>query len=190
MLDSSARVKRRIRPIHVPSRSVGGAITPCFSSTSHKLWPGSTPCTLTFRLSQRTQRVQWSVTTRHCSCLPRGVAPLLLNLPTLLSTADPCRAPPSSGTHRLQRDISHIFFTSPRMVNATSSPLADAQFPVDASVVAGLVSRLTQGMSGWTVALTLFLGLVLYDQCTSMPLSVGEWIGSLILSGALLKIID
>jgi C-22 sterol desaturase len=51
------------------------------------------------------------------------------------------------------------------MENATSSPLANAQYPVDTSALAGVVSRLTQGLSGWTVALTLFLGLVVYDQC-------------------------
>jgi hypothetical protein len=56
------------------------------------------------------------------------------------------------------------------MANATSSPLADAQYPIDASTVAGIVSRLTQGLSGWTIALTIFLGLVLYDQCMLVPL--------------------
>jgi len=45
-----------------------------------------------------------------------------------------------------------------------ASPLADAQYPLAPTAIGGLISSLTHGISGWTVALTLFLGLVLYDQ--------------------------
>ncbi|KAF2402010.1 cytochrome P450 sterol C-22 desaturase [Trichodelitschia bisporula] len=50
-------------------------------------------------------------------------------------------------------------------VNATmASPVADAQFPVQAPVVTSIVASLLQ-MNGWMVALTVLLGLALYDQC-------------------------
>lgn len=49
-----------------------------------------------------------------------------------------------------------------------ASPTADAQFPLQPLAVAGVLSRLTQNISGWTIALSLFLGLVLYDQCTTI----------------------
>jgi hypothetical protein len=76
----------------------------------------------------------------------------------------------STNTDRLLLDTTD----NRKMVNATSSPLANAQYPVDATAIAGIVSRLTHGLSGWTVALTLFIGLVLYDQCMFAPLGSGE----------------
>jgi sterol 22-desaturase len=47
-----------------------------------------------------------------------------------------------------------------------TSPLAQASFSkfTSPSVLDGLFSTLT-GLSAWTIALTVFLGLVLYDQC-------------------------
>lgn len=47
-----------------------------------------------------------------------------------------------------------------------TSPLAQATFAKfsDPSVLDGVLSIVT-GLSGWAIALTVFLGLVLYDQC-------------------------
>jgi sterol 22-desaturase len=45
------------------------------------------------------------------------------------------------------------------------SPLADAQYPIDPSALSGIIGSIVDGLNGWTVAITLFLGLVLYDQC-------------------------
>jgi C-22 sterol desaturase len=53
--------------------------------------------------------------------------------------------------------VQNASFTSP-LAQATYHKLAD-NAAVD-SVLATI-----QGLSGWTIALTLFLGLVLYDQC-------------------------
>jgi C-22 sterol desaturase len=52
-------------------------------------------------------------------------------------------------------------------VNSTlaASPRADAAAHVGAQVVNGVVARIIEGMSVWTVLLTLLLGAVLYDQC-------------------------
>lgn len=51
-------------------------------------------------------------------------------------------------------------------VNGSSvSPLANAQYPVPNDILSGYVGRVLDSLNGWTVALTLFLGLVLYDQC-------------------------
>jgi sterol 22-desaturase len=53
-----------------------------------------------------------------------------------------------------------------------ASPLANAQYPVDGSAIGGLISTLTQGLSGWTMALSLFLGFVLYDQCLGAAIRI------------------
>lgn len=45
------------------------------------------------------------------------------------------------------------------------SPLADAKFPAHSDVLGGVLGGIVDSLNGWTVALTLFLGLVLYDQC-------------------------
>jgi len=51
-------------------------------------------------------------------------------------------------------------------VNASSvSPLANAQYRVQNDILIGYVGRVLDSLNGWTVALALFLGLVLYDQC-------------------------
>jgi sterol 22-desaturase len=46
------------------------------------------------------------------------------------------------------------------------SPLVQASFAklASPSVLDDVFSTIT-GLSGWTIALTVFLGLVLYDQC-------------------------
>jgi hypothetical protein len=46
-----------------------------------------------------------------------------------------------------------------------ASPTADAQYALRYVESSGILNRLTQGWSAWSVVLTLFLGLVLYDQC-------------------------
>ncbi|KAF2435385.1 sterol C-22 desaturase [Tothia fuscella] len=45
-----------------------------------------------------------------------------------------------------------------------ASPLADARYPTQASGAIEGVLAYISGLSGWTVALTAFLGLILYDQ--------------------------
>jgi hypothetical protein len=50
-----------------------------------------------------------------------------------------------------------------------ASPTADAQYALRQVEFSGILSRLTQGWSAWSIALTLFMGLVLYDQCTCVP---------------------
>ena len=54
-----------------------------------------------------------------------------------------------------------------------TSPLAQASFAKFASpsVLDEVFSTIT-GLSGWTIALTVFLGLVLYDQCKYEFLSI------------------
>jgi hypothetical protein len=52
------------------------------------------------------------------------------------------------------------------MQNATfASPIADAShgFIADNSIVEGVISTIS-GLSGWQIVLTIFLGLVAYDQ--------------------------
>lgn len=46
------------------------------------------------------------------------------------------------------------------------SPLADAQLRLAAtsSLASGIVSRYLQQLNGWTIALTLLLGAITYDQ--------------------------
>jgi sterol 22-desaturase len=57
--------------------------------------------------------------------------------------------------------LQNVSFTSP-LAQATF-----ARFP-DPSVLDGVLSVVTS-LSGWTIALTVFLGLVLYDQCKYNP---------------------
>lgn len=46
-----------------------------------------------------------------------------------------------------------------------ASPVADAAFAkINAITPEGFVNRLLAGVNGWTVALTLLIGAVLYDQ--------------------------
>jgi hypothetical protein len=47
-----------------------------------------------------------------------------------------------------------------------ASPTADAQVPIYSATFDGLLARFAQGWSIGSVLLTLFLGLVVYDQCT------------------------
>jgi hypothetical protein len=51
--------------------------------------------------------------------------------------------------------------------NNFTSPAADALYgsAIDVKYVGGLLQQLVNGTSGWTVALTVFLMLVVYDQC-------------------------
>jgi len=54
--------------------------------------------------------------------------------------------------------------------NATlASPRAEAAAHVGAAVAGGIVARIVDGMSFWTVLLTVVLGAVLYDQCKFTP---------------------
>ena len=47
-----------------------------------------------------------------------------------------------------------------------ASPLADAQRPVqNLGAFDGLTYKTLQGVNGWSVALSLFLVLFVYDQC-------------------------
>lgn len=46
-----------------------------------------------------------------------------------------------------------------------ASPSADAQYPIQNLALSGILSRLGQNINGWTIAFTLFMGLVVYDQC-------------------------
>jgi C-22 sterol desaturase len=48
-----------------------------------------------------------------------------------------------------------------------ASPLAHVGFGAfsENTLLDGVLSTIT-GLSGWTIALTVFLGLVAYDQCT------------------------
>lgn len=48
-----------------------------------------------------------------------------------------------------------------------ASPVADAAFARVTMASEGLVNRLLSNLNGWTLALTIFLGLVAYDQSTS-----------------------
>jgi C-22 sterol desaturase len=51
-------------------------------------------------------------------------------------------------------------------VNASlASPSADAKFPIGLADSNGFLSTIANGANAWTVALTLFLVLVAYDQC-------------------------
>lgn len=45
------------------------------------------------------------------------------------------------------------------------SPPANAPYPVQNDILSSFVGRIVDSLNGWTVALTLLLGLVLYDQC-------------------------
>jgi C-22 sterol desaturase len=59
------------------------------------------------------------------------------------------------------------------VVNTTfASPAANANIPAPTagSVTGGMLSQAFNGVSGWTVALTIFLMLVAYDQCEKLPL--------------------
>lgn len=51
------------------------------------------------------------------------------------------------------------------------SPVADARYAAAAlgSDMGSVLSRIYSGMDGWSVALTCFLGLVVYDQCQWIP---------------------
>ena len=46
-----------------------------------------------------------------------------------------------------------------------ASPLADASYAQHVSADSGILSRLYGGMNGFSVALSVFLVLVAYDQC-------------------------
>ena len=48
-----------------------------------------------------------------------------------------------------------------------ASPLADALYAQHVSTDSGILSRLYSGMNGFSVALSVFLVLVAYDQCQS-----------------------
>ena len=48
--------------------------------------------------------------------------------------------------------------------NSYASPLANAAFEKISSAPEGLVSRVWNETSGWSIALTIFLLLVTYDQ--------------------------
>lgn len=52
-------------------------------------------------------------------------------------------------------------------------PLADVQYLVHTDILGSFVDSL----NGWIVALTLFLGIVLYDQCM-LSISKMFWIGN------------
>jgi hypothetical protein len=45
------------------------------------------------------------------------------------------------------------------------SPPANAQYLIQNDILGGYVGRVLDSLNGWNVALALFLGLVLYDQC-------------------------
>lgn len=58
-------------------------------------------------------------------------------------------------------------------VNASFvSPSANSQYLVQNDILNGYVGRVLDTFNGWTVALALFLGLVLYDQCELFPKNV------------------
>jgi hypothetical protein len=58
------------------------------------------------------------------------------------------------------------------IVNSFASPLAHINLTVPlASPDAGLLAAVFNGVSAWTVALTVFLALVAYDQCASMQIT-------------------
>lgn len=48
-----------------------------------------------------------------------------------------------------------------------ASPTADAKYaPVlHANIMGAILSRMSSNMNGWTIALSIFLALVVYDQC-------------------------
>ena len=46
-----------------------------------------------------------------------------------------------------------------------ASPLADASYPVHRAAASGIIGRVADSLNGWTLLLTMFLGLVIYDQC-------------------------
>jgi sterol 22-desaturase len=50
-------------------------------------------------------------------------------------------------------------------MEANASFLSNAQYPIQNDILGGYVGRVLDSLNGWTVALTIFLGLVLYDQC-------------------------
>ena len=52
------------------------------------------------------------------------------------------------------------------------SPLADAQYPVRTDILGSFIGGTVDNLNGWTVALTIFLGLVLYDQCLLLLVNV------------------
>ena len=52
------------------------------------------------------------------------------------------------------------------------SPFADAKLPVRSDILGSVLGGIVDSLNGWTVALTLFLGLVLYDQCLFTTLSI------------------
>ena len=51
-----------------------------------------------------------------------------------------------------------------------ASPTADAQYALRYVESSGILNRLTQGWSAWSVVLTVFMGMVLYDQCMCMAI--------------------
>jgi hypothetical protein len=64
--------------------------------------------------------------------------------------------------------MSHIVQAVKEHVSVLASPRADAAAAAGAGFSSGVVGRIletVQGLSGWSIALMLLLGAVLYDQC-------------------------
>jgi hypothetical protein len=59
---------------------------------------------------------------------------------------------------------------------AFQSPLADAQLKLatTTSLASGIVSRYLQQLNGWTIALSLLLVAITYDQRKNIHMSIGD----------------
>ena len=60
------------------------------------------------------------------------------------------------------------------MSSAFASPRADAAFAPEA--VGGVVATVLDGLSLWTVLMTIFVGAVIYDQCKRLPLKESRYL--------------
>jgi len=89
-----------------------------------------------------------------------------------------CEILPPGTAFLFDRPLSQAFLVRPPPMDASNitsftSPLANVDLKLPTGQSSGVLAKSLNGLNGWTIALTIFLLLVTYDQCAPTPPNPG-----------------